>query len=199
MHNIIAKALGVIIRENKSKIDNEYNSNCGYEGWVQVELANALRDKIREVYREEKYPDTTQRCDILADGIPIELKVDTKRSARVGLENDISKIDQKLKVIAGGYAVRISRDAVGLPLPDGSFQRSNVWVWRVDVTKDSTMKNENRMEIEDENGMDVADGNGITYIKRDMSGGTYIANGVYFITVVKVGNFYIKVGTEKGL
>lgn len=178
MYYTIANAIADIIRNNTDKIDNEYQSDGGYEVWMQVELADALRNKKCKVQREVEYPylsadGSKQRCDIVANGFPIELKVDTKkRFLKKELVDDAFKVVGMLKKGQYGYAVRISKNRVDLPEVD-TIIATGIGTWRVDIP-------------DDESGMEIVDESIITDVRPWMCGGSYVEEGSYFITIVEV-------------
>lgn len=178
MYYTIANSIAHIIKNNIGKIDAEYQGDGGYEGWMQVELADALRNRGCAVQREAEYPylsadGSRQRCDIVANGFPIELKVDTARQfLKEKLVDDAFKVHGMLQRGQYGYAVRISKNRVDMPVIDATIA-TGVGIWRVDVAR-----NDNSMELENENI--------ITDVSKKMRGGSYAEDNCYFITVVEV-------------
>lgn len=117
MYTKIAQAIAEIIAQNRKLVDYAYQSNGGYEGWLQVELANYLHAKSYKVVREAQYPNGINLyCDLVVNDVPVELKVDTHQHGDPwALYDDIVKMGSYLNSGTYGYAVRISKGGAGLP------------------------------------------------------------------------------------
>lgn len=125
MKSTIVGAIAEIIINNYEKLSDEYKSKGGYEGWLQVELAQWFRNKKYTVEREKPYHYRennirAKRCDIvLTNVLPnvyIELKAGTrKRVTPNHLVDDADKIAGLMRSGECGYAIRISKDVATLP------------------------------------------------------------------------------------